>query len=161
MDNKFSWQTVSVRTGFGQRQIPVFLFEVTNAPIVVEGANTVNTFMVTLFDTGFALMTSPDLENIVADAPTLTDTAALFDLRVAGKGVLRASVRGTVFDVVEAPIGHTDDIDVPFRAAARAHGVVLVIAGVGLSINPITGAYDLTAAAAAGQLTAAYVPAKS
>jgi hypothetical protein len=106
-------------------------------------------------------MSSPDLAGIVYSAPTLTDTAARFDLRTASKGILYALTGGTEYEVVEAPISNADNVDFPFRTAARSGGVVLVIAGVGLHIDPTTGSYDLAGAAAAGNLTAAKVRAQS
>lgn len=159
VDNNYSWQTITFRTAHGDRPIPLFLFEVLNAPVFVEGSNTVNGFMPALFAAGFRLTTSSDLGEIVQTAPKLIDSKVWFDLRTTDRGALYMQTGDEIFNAVEAPIGHADEVDRPFRTAASGGKVVLVIAGVGLNINPATGSYALATAAAAGNLSSAFVPA--
>jgi hypothetical protein len=154
LNNHHSWQAVRFRNPDGtELDLAIFLEQF--------GSDTMNTFVPNLLQQGFALMTNPDLSTIISTAPT-PDTPAWFDLRQLNKGSLYLRGRdGNIYNVVDAAIKNSDEIDTRFRAAAKANGTVLVIAGTGLNIDPKTGDYDLAPAAAAGLLTAAYIRAAS
>ncbi|MBD8519041.1 hypothetical protein [Plantibacter sp. CFBP 8804] len=164
MDNNHAWSTVTYQLPKNgeQIQIPVFVIDIFNAPVLLSGSDSVNLLMPELLTTGFALMGSPDLAEIIDSAPNVHERSAWWDLTAADKGILRVSVNGAIFEWARAKIGSTDKaVDVPFRKAAGQYGRILVIAGVGLQINPNTGAYDLKQAARDGMLTAGYVTVRS
>lgn len=155
LNNRCVWLTATVPSAFGDREVPTFVFEILGVPsMAVDGGDRVNMFMPTLFEAGFELTVADDLISIIKSAPHVHSPGVGFDLTKADEGVFHVAAG----PLVTAPIGEA--YGDPFRRAARASGSVLVLAGIGLNVDLSTGRYELTPAARAGMLAAAYVPAQ-
>lgn len=77
-----------------------------------------------------------------------------FDLTSPDEGVFHVAAGPLVIAPMDSEPGDS------FRPYARATGSVLVIAGVGLNVDPAAARYELAPAARSGMLAAAYVPAQ-